>query len=269
MTLIDREDFIVLIKSGVSDKVMKLEFDLSDEDISSLRKSISIRDELVRCLEGKDSLKLQKLIGKYRKKDVLVDYVASFSENKENEFFKGLDNNSKTRFSSLLEEYNIKLEKPQKREISEEINKDIYVFRKSPKSLSDEEIEVLRINAESGTINQKNIFAFTLFKSGRIDEARNYLMGIIDSSKSYTAYRQLIYLEKSEGNYEDAKIWALDADEQFPNNLGIKEVQFRIARDEKDVDEMIAIAKQIRGLSPDAKKYEDEALRYKAQRDEK
>lgn len=269
MTLIDREDFIVLIKSGVSDKVMKLEFDLSDEEIASLRKSISIRDELVRCLEEKDSVKLQKLIKKHRKKDVLVDYVACFSENRESEFFQGLDNDSKTRFNSLLEEYNIKLEKPQKREKSKEINKDTYVSRKSPKSLSDEEIEAMRIKAEGGTINQKNIFAFTLFKSGRIDEARDYLMELIDTSKSYIAYRQLIHLEKSEGNYEDAKIWALDADEQFPNNLGIKEVQFRIARDERDVEEMIAIAKQIRGLSPDAKKYEDEALRYKAQRDEK
>ena len=68
MTLIDREDFIVLIKSGVSDKVMKLEFDLSDEEIASLRKSISIRDELVRCLEEKDSVKLQKLIKNIEKK---------------------------------------------------------------------------------------------------------------------------------------------------------------------------------------------------------
>ena len=120
MTLIDREDFIVLIKSGVSDKVMKLEFDLSDEEIASLRKSISIRDELVRCLEEKDSVKLQKLIKKHRKKDVLVDYVACFSENRESEFFQGLDNDSKTRFNSLLEEYNIKLEKPQKREKSKD-----------------------------------------------------------------------------------------------------------------------------------------------------
>ncbi len=269
MTLIDREDFIVLIKSGVSDKVMKLEFDLSDEEIVSLKKSISVRDELIRCLDDKDSLRLQKLIKKHRKKDVLVDYVASYSENREMEFLSSLDQDSKTRFNSLLEEYNIRLEKPRKMEKREKTEKDTYSSRKSPKSLSDEEIEVLRQKAEGGTINQKNIFAFTLFKSGRIDEARDYLMELIDTSKSYTAYRQLIHLEKSEGNYEDAKLWALDADEQFPNNLGIKEVQFRIAREEKDVEDMIALAKQIRGLSPDAKKYEDEALRYKAERDEK
>ena len=269
MTLIDREDFIVLIKSGVKERVIKLEFDLTDEDIESLKKSIAIRDDLTRCLRVKDSQGLQKLIKKYRKKDVLVDYVAAFSENKEKDFLEGLDNDSKARFNSLLDEYDIKLEKPKKDPKTVESGKDTYTPRKSPKSLSDEEISVLRQRANSGTMNQKNIFAFTLFKSGRIDEAREYLMDLIDSSKSYIAFRQLIHLEKSEGNLEDAKIWLLEADEQFPNNLGIKEVAFRIAREEGDIEEMLKVAKDIRGLSPDAKKYEEQALKLKKQEMEK
>lgn len=265
MKLIDREDFIALVKLGVSSKVLKLEFDLSDEDLLSLKKSISIREELVKILESKDSQELQKLIKRYRKKDILVEYVASFSENKEDEFFGRLDVEERLRFDSLLDEYGIKLVK---QGIKKEGDKKL-IKRDGIKSLSDEEISFLRDRAEKGTINQKNIFAFTLFKSGRIDEARDYLIDLVDTSKSYTAFRQLIYLEKTEGNLEDAKIWALEAEEQFSDNLGIKEVQFRIAREEGNVGEMIELAKQIKKINPQNTKYEDEVNRVKIELDEK
>ena len=43
----------------------------------------------------------------------------------------------------VLEEYNIRLEKPRKMEKREKTEKDTYSSRKSPKSLSDEEIEAV------------------------------------------------------------------------------------------------------------------------------
>ena len=269
MTFIDREDFIALIKAGVSEKVMKLEFDLSEEEYVLLKKLIFIRDELVKALKAKNSQELQNIIKKYGKKDVLVEYVAYFAEDKENEFLARLDSESKERFNSLLEEYEIKLEKPKIRKEKQGKKEVPKEDKKSIKTFSDGEIAILREKAERGNLNQKNIFAFTLFKSGRVDEAREYLMDLIDESKSYTAFRQLIYLEKSEGNYEDAKIWALEADEQFPNNLGIKEVSFRIAREEGNVPEMIQIAKQIKRIKPDDKKYEEEIARIKKDGEEK
>ena len=56
------------------------------------------------------------------------------------------------------------------------------------------------------SLNERNLLAFTYFKLGRIDEARNELLSIIEQFNSHMAYRQIIYLEKEEKNLEDAKL---------------------------------------------------------------
>lgn len=264
LSFIDREDLIVLVKSGIRESVIKREFDVTDEEYKSLLKSIDLRNELSKVLQDKDSVALRKLIKKYRKKDCLIDYVACCAENKENEFLGKFDDVARSRFSSLLDEYDIRFEKKEqpKKDISTD-TRETYQTKLAVKNITDEEIEALRIKADKGTLNQKNIFAFILYKSGRIDESRDYLMGIIDNYKSYYAFRQLIHLEKETGNLEDAKIWALEAEDQFPDNLGLKEARFRIARKEGNVDDMFLIAKEIRALSPEYIKYEKEAERYK------
>ena len=186
------------------------------------------------------------------------------AENKESEFLGKFDDVSRSRFTSLLEEYDIKLEKKEEKKKESSIGtRETYQTSLLVKNITDEEIEELRRKADKGTLNQKNIFAFILYKSGRIDESRDYLMGIIDSHKSYYAFRQLIHLEKEAGNLEDAKIWALEAEDQFPDNLGLKEARFRIARKEGNIDDMFSIAKEIRSLSPEYTRYEKEAERYK------
>lgn len=264
LSFIDREDLIVLVKSGIRESVIKREFDVSDEEYNSILKSIDLRDELSKILQDKDSVALQKLIKKYRKKDCLIDYVACLAENKESEFLSKFDDVSRSRFNSLLEEYDIKLEKKEEKKKESSIGtRETYQTSLAVKNITDEEIEELRRKADKGTLNQKNIFAFILYKSGRIDESRDYLMGIIDSHKSYYAFRQLIHLEKEVGNLEDAKIWALEAEDQFPDNLGLKEARFRIARKEGNIDDMFSIAKEIRSLSPEYTRYEKEAERYK------
>ena len=70
LSFIDREDLIVLVKSGIRESVIKREFDVSDEEYNSILKSIDLRDELSKILQDKDSAALQKLIKKYRKKIV-------------------------------------------------------------------------------------------------------------------------------------------------------------------------------------------------------
>ena len=269
LSFIDREDLIVLVKSGIRESVIKREFDVTDEEYKSLLKSIELRNVLTKILQNKDSAALQKLIKKYRKKDCLIEYVACCAENKENEFLGEFDDVSRSRFSSLLEEYDIRFEKKEepKKDITTD-TKETCQIKLTVKKITDEEIEELRRKAEKGTLNQKNIFAFILYKSGRINASRDYLMGIIGEHKSYYAYRQLIHLEKEVGNFEDAKIWALEAEDQFPNNLGLKEARFRIARKEGNIGDMFSIAKEIRTLSPEYTRYEKEAERYKDRFDE-
>lgn len=102
--------------------------------------------------------------------------------------------------------------------------------------------------------NKRNLLAFAYFKAGRIDEARDELMDLIDCNSSYMAYRQLIHLESAEGNFEDAKLWAEDAIEKFPNNTEIREHLISIAREENDDQEIIKQLKGILSIKPESEK---------------
>ncbi len=96
--------------------------------------------------------------------------------------------------------------------------------------------------------------AFTYFRANRINEARNELLSIIKQCGSYLAYRQLIHLEKEEGNLDDAKLWAYEATENFPNNITIREQLISIAREENDTQEIIKLLKEIIEINPDNEK---------------
>lgn len=89
------------------------------------------------------------------------------------------------------------------------------------------------------------MLAFTYFKAGKIEEARDELLSIIEQSSSYVAYRELIYLEKNEGNLDDAKFWAYEAIERFPDSIYIREQLISIARLENDNEEIIKLLKEI------------------------
>ena len=104
------------------------------------------------------------------------------------------------------------------------------------------------------SLNKRNLLAFTYFKANKINEARNELLSIIKQYGNYLAYRQLIHLEKEEGNLDDAKLWAYEATENFPNNITIREQLISIAREENDTQEIIRLLKEIIDISPDNKK---------------
>lgn len=109
-----------------------------------------------------------------------------------------------------------------------------------------------------GASNSRNLLAFAYFKSGRIDEARDELMSLIDERSSYMAYRQLIHLEKSEGNFEDAKMWAYDFLDKFSNATGVVSVREQlmyIAEVEGDTQEAIKQLREIIKISPDEERW--------------
>ena len=105
--------------------------------------------------------------------------------------------------------------------------------------------------------NKRNLLAFAYFKAGRMDEARDELMSLIDERSSYMAYRQLIHLEKVEGNFEDAKMWAYDFLDKFPTSTGVANVReqlMSIAREEGDTGEVIKQLREIIKISPQDEK---------------
>ena len=100
------------------------------------------------------------------------------------------------------------------------------------------------------SLNKRNLLAFAYYRAGRIEEARDELLSLIEQLSSYTAYRQLINLEKNEGNLDDAKLWAYDAIDKFPDSIDIREQLISIARAEKDDKEIITLLKEIMELDP-------------------
>ena len=79
-------------------------------------------------------------------------------------------------------------------------------------------------------------------------------MKLAEETSSYMAYRQLIHIEKKEGNFEDAKLWAYEALDKFPNSIEIREQLISIARAEKDDQEIIRQLKDIIGIDPENEK---------------
>ena len=102
--------------------------------------------------------------------------------------------------------------------------------------------------------SKRNLLAFAYFKAGKIDEARNELMALIEETSSFMAYRQLIHIEKTEGNFEDAKLWAYDAIDKFPDSVQIREQLISIAKSENDNQEVIRQLKDIISLHPENEK---------------
>ena len=93
--------------------------------------------------------------------------------------------------------------------------------------------------------DKRNLLAFAYYKAGKVDEARNELMKLIEETNSYIAYRQLIHIEKEKENFEDAKLWAYEALEQFPKSIQIREQLISIAKIEDDRKEVIRQLKDI------------------------
>jgi len=104
------------------------------------------------------------------------------------------------------------------------------------------------------SLNKRNLLAFAYYRAGRIEEARDELLSLIDERSSYTAYRQLILLEKCEGNFEDAKLWAYDCLDKFPDSIDVRHHLISIARDEKDNKEIIKQLREIISIDPSNEK---------------
>ena len=101
---------------------------------------------------------------------------------------------------------------------------------------------------------KRNLLAFAYFKEGKIDQAKSELISLVEETSSLMAYRQLVHIEKLEGNFDDAKLWAYEAIDKFPNNIQIREQLISIAKAEKDEQELIMQLKDIIRIAPENEK---------------
>ena len=152
------------------------------------------------------------------------------------------------------------IRKKERQNIGEQPSKEEYVEEVQEETVKPDYEEIInryKTEIESNSQNtqeKRNLLAFAYFRAGRIDEARDELMTLIEETNSYMAYRQLVHIEKVEGNFEDAKLWAYEALDKFPNSIEIREQLISIARIEKDDQEIIKQLKDIISIEPESEK---------------
>lgn len=272
------EEIISLINEGYSVNFLSNELEIPIEQIEGYKKQLEIRKFVKEGIksgktqEGIEELKniIKKTSNNLVEKFMLVKLNAYVNKTKiSDEDLKELNEEKKTLgfskdINEVLEELNVQIP----------IKKSSNIKKKEKKNVDNSKSEIIEENEiepkdyegaikkyteeinrnPKNALNKRNLLAFAYFRAGKITEARNELLDLVEQYSSYTAYRQLVYLEKTEGNYNDAKLWAYDCIEKFPDGIGIREQLISIARKEKDNKEVIKQLKEIININPQSEK---------------
>lgn len=274
----ETEEIIRLIHNGFDLELLSFELDVSIEQLKEYKRRLELRqfakesiksgkiaeaiDRLNSFIKNTDSNIIEKTmllkLSAYANRTTVSkeDLQEIEEERKKLGFSSSIDEvldelkvqipKRKSNNMRKKEQQNIK-EQPTEEEIQEKIVKSDY-----EETINRYKDEIASNPQESQ--GKRNLLAFAYFRAGRIDEARNELMTLAEETSSYMAYRQLVHIEKTEGNLEDAKLWAYEALDKFPNSIEIREQLIAIARTEKDDQEIIKQLKSIVGIEPENEK---------------
>lgn len=276
----ETEEIIRLIHNGFDLELLSFELDIPIEQLQEYKKRLELRQF------AKESIKSGKIAEAIDKLNVFIESTdsniiertmllklkayANRTNVDEEDLQEIEEERKKLGFLNSIDEVldELKVQIP-KRKSSNIRKKEQQNIKEQPREEEqpEEEIkeEVIKPNYEE-TINRykteiasnpqkaqgkRNLLAFAYFRAGRIDEAKDELMALAEETSSYMAYRQLVHIEKAEGNFEDAKLWAYEAIDKFPNSIEIREQLISIARAEKDDQEIIRQLKDIIDISPE------------------
>lgn len=103
-------------------------------------------------------------------------------------------------------------------------------------------------------LNKRNLLAYTYFRAGQIDKARDELLSIIQETDSCTAWKQLIHLEKSQGKLDDAQDYANYCISKYPESITVREQLISIAKAKGQKYEVVAQLKEIINMYPESLK---------------
>lgn len=270
------EEIIRLIHSGMDLELLSFELEIPIEQIEIYKEQLQLRRF------ARDSIKSGKI-------PTAIEKLSSFIENTDNnivekmmllklrayvdrinvneEDLKQIEEERKLigfirSIDEVLEDLQVQipkrktsnLRKKEKQEIKEQNNTTQITISKSDyeETIKRYKEEIARNPQKS--LNKRNLLAFAYFKAGRMEEARDELLSLIEECSSYTAYRQLIHLEKCEGNFNGAKLWGYDCLDKFPDSIYIRQQLISIAREEKDSQEIIKQLKEIISIDPNNQK---------------
>lgn len=276
------EEIIRLIHKGFDLELLSFELDVSIDQLQEYKKRLELRQFAEESIKnGKIAEAIDKLNTFIQCTDIniiertmllkLNAYVnrtnisaEDLQEIEEERKRLGLVSN----IDEVLEELQVQIpkrkssniRKKEKQNIGEQTIQEEYVKEVQEETVKPDYEEIInryKTEIESNSQNtqeKRNLLAFAYFRAGRIDEARDELMTLIEETNSYMAYRQLVHIEKLEKNLEDAKLWAYEALDKFPNSIEIREQLISIARAEKDDQEIIKQLKDIIVINPENEK---------------
>lgn len=271
MGLNQTEEIIRLMHNGFDLELLSFELDIPIEELQEYKNRLELRqyakesiksgkiedaiDRLNIFIENTDSniierTMLLKLRAYTNRTTVNVEDLQDLEEERKK---LGLSSS----VDDVLEELKVQIPKRKSSNIRKKEQQKEEIREKN--LMPDYEETINRYKAEIASNPQKsqgkrNLLAFAYFRAGRIDEAREELMKLAEETSSYMVYRQLIHIEKKEENFEDAKLWAYEALDKFPNSIEIREQLISIARAEKDDQEIIRQLKDIISIVPENEK---------------
>ena len=283
ISLNETEEIIRLIHNGFDLELLSFELDVPIEQLQEYKKRLELRqfakesiknnkvaeaiDKLSTFIENADTSIIEKTILLK-----LRAYTEKTSVSEEN--LQYLDEERKklglrSSIDEVLEELKVQIPKRKnsniRKKVKQSVNEQLGEEEQHEEEISEEttkpnyEETIRKYKAEIASNPQnsqgkRNLLAFAYFRDGRIDEAREELMALVEETSNYMAYRQLIHIEKKEENFEDAKLWAYEALDKFPNSIDIREQLISIAKAEKDENEVIKQLKDIIGINPENEK---------------
>lgn len=282
MRLNEIEEIIRLIHNGFNLELLSFELDIPIEQLQDCKKRLELRkfakesikkgkiaeaiDRLNNFIKNTDNNIIEKTmllkLSAYTNKITISE--EDLSEIEEEKKKLGLSSD----IDEVLEELQVQIpkrkssniRKKEKQNIMEQPIQEEYVKEVEEETVKPDYEKIInkyRAEIDSNSQNtqeKRNLLAFAYFRAGRIDEARDELMTLIEETNSYLAYRQLVHIEKAEGNFEDAKLWAYEALDKFHNSIEIREQLISIARIEKDDQEIIKQLKDIISIEPESEK---------------
>lgn len=269
------EEIIRLIYKGFDLELISFELDIPIEQLHEYEKRLEIRqfakesikheniedaiDKLNTFIKNTDNNVVEraillKLMAYKNRINVKEDLQALEQKRKKLGFSNSIDEILEEIKVQIPERKNKNIIKEQKIKNEEQLEeKNEEISKISYERIINKYKAEINLNLQNSKI-KRNLLAFAYFKTGKINEARDELMSLIQETGDYISYRQLVYIEKEEGNLEDAKLWAYEALDNFPDNIEIREQLIRIAKEEKDEQEVISQLKKIISINPENEK---------------
>ena len=279
----ETEEIIRLIHNGFDLELLSFELDVPIEQLQEYKKRLELRqfakesiknnkvaeaiDKLSTFIENADTSIIEKTIllklRAYTEKTSVSEEDLQYLDEERKKL--GL----RSSIDEVLEELKVQIPKRKnsniRKKVKQSVNEQLGEEEQHEEEISEEttkpnyEETIRKYKAEIASNPQnsqgkRNLLAFAYFRDGRIDEAREELMALVEETSNYMAYRQLIHIEKKEENFEDAKLWAYEALDKFPNSIDIREQLISIAKAEKDENEVIKQLKDIIGINPENEK---------------